>query len=94
MVQLNKKKKIKPFDPEGTGYDYDSARKYGVTQDSTGHWQSRIPETGLLLKGAGHETWSKTLEGEKKAGCKVVKRDGRYYSICPGDSLFGDKKEK
>ena len=80
----NKKKK---FDAESSEYDYESAKKYGIKPDSTGHWQSRVPETGLLLKGAKHKTWKKTLEGEKKMGCKVVKKGGRYYSICPDDSL-------
>ena len=82
----------KKFDPEGKGYDYESAEKYGVKSDSSGHWSSRIPETGLLLKGSKHETWHKTLEAEKKLGCKVLKKkDGRYYSICPGDTLNGKK---
>jgi ribosomal protein L36 len=80
----NKKKK---FDAESSDYDYESAKKYGIKQDSTGHCQSRLPETGLLLKGAKHKTWKLTLEGEKKMGCKVIKKNGRYYSICPDDSL-------
>lgn len=69
-----------PFDPEGTGYDYESAKRYGIEPDETGHWPSRVPETGLLLKGRKHETWYKTLAGEKKAGYSIEKRDGRYYS--------------
>ena len=80
----NKKKK---FDAESSGYDYESAKKYGIKPNKSGKWQSRVPETGLLLKGAKHKTWKETLEGEKKMGCKVVKKGGRYYSICPDDSL-------
>jgi hypothetical protein len=69
------------FDPEGEGYDYESAGKYEIKPDNTGHWQSRVPETGLLLKGRKHETWSKTEEGEAKAGYEIYKgEDGRYYS--------------
>ena len=69
------------FDPEGDGYDEESARKYGLKPDSTGHYQSRIPETGLLLKGKGHKTWNKTVDGEEKAGFKIFKgKDNRYYS--------------
>lgn len=69
------------FNPEGTGYDMESARKAGLQPDANGHWPSRDPKTGLLLKGAGHETWSKTIEGEKAAGMEVKKGpDGRYYS--------------
>ena len=80
----NKKKK---FDAESSGYDYESAKKYGIKPDSTGHWQSRVPETGLLLKGTNNKTWKNTLEGEKKMGCKVVTKGGRNYSVCPDDSL-------
>lgn len=70
-----------PFDPEGAGYDYESARKYGLKPDETGHWPSRVPQTGLLLKGKKHPTWYKTEEGERKMGYKIRKRkDGRYYS--------------
>ena len=68
------------FDPEGTGYDYESAEKAGLGPDSSGHWPSRVPETGLLLKGRKHKTWHMTEAGEKKAGYKIVKRKGRYYS--------------
>ena len=59
---------VSDFDPEGTGYDYATAMKYGVTADATDHWPSREPSTGLLLKGRGHETWEKTLAGEAQAG--------------------------
>ena len=45
----NKKQK---FDSEGSGYDYESAKKYGIKPNKSGKWQSRVPETGLLLKGA------------------------------------------
>jgi len=70
------------FDPEGDGYDYISARAAGITPDKTGHWSSRDPSTGMLLKGAGHKTWSKTLKGEEEAGYEVYKNpnNGRYYS--------------
>ena len=69
------------FDPEGLDYDYDSAKAYGLMPDETGHWPSRVPQTGLLLKGKGHETWNLTEEGEKKAGYKIIFKDGRYYSV-------------
>jgi hypothetical protein len=71
----------KKFDPEGEGYDYETAQKHGITQDSTGHWPSREPNTGQILKGAKHKTYHKTVEGEKKAGYDIQKeKDGRYYS--------------
>lgn len=69
------------FDPEGSGYDTETALEYGFKPDETGHWQSRIPQTGLLLKGRGHETWHKTVKGEEDAGYEIYKgKDGRYYS--------------
>jgi len=69
------------FDPEGSGYDMDYATKSGMKPDSTGHWSSREPKTGRLLKGRKHPTFNKTIEGEKKAGYKIYKgKDGFYYS--------------
>lgn len=69
------------FDPEGEGYDYFTAYKYGLRPDATGHWPSREPTTGVLLKGRKHKTWKLTERGEAKAGYTIVKRDGRYYSV-------------
>ena len=83
------KKKKKPFDPEGKEYDEETAIKYVLEPDETGHWPSRVPQTGLLLKGRKHKTWFKTRWGEAELGCKIVRKGklgkGRYYSICPDD---------
>ena len=69
------------FDPEGSGYDYKSARDVGLEPDETGHWPSRNPQTGQLLKGRGHETFSLTEQGEKEAGFEIFKgEDDKYYS--------------
>ena len=69
------------FDPEGVGYDYESARKAGLKPDETGHWPSREPKSGLILKGKKHDTWGLTEEGESKAGYEIYKgEEGRYYS--------------
>ena len=74
------------FDPEGSGYDYESAQKAGLKPDKTGHWPSRVPGTGLLLKGRKHKTWHKTEAGEKKAGYRIYQGpDKRYYSVDVGD---------
>ena len=68
------------FDPEGAGYDYDAARKAGLGPDATGHWPSRDPATGAILKGRQHPTWDLTEKGERDAGNAIYSRDGRYYS--------------
>lgn len=68
------------FDPEGAGYDYASAVQYGITPDQSGHWPSRIPQTGLLLKGRKHKTWPELEAAEAAEGMAIVKKDGRYYS--------------
>jgi len=79
------------FDPEGEGYDYETAKRYGIMPDSTGHWPSREPITGQLLKGRKHETYHKTLKGEKEHGFTVLKgQDGRYYSIKTGTAKKGE----
>ncbi len=74
--------KTTPFDPEGSGYDMETAKASGLKPDpDTGHWPSRDPKTGLLLKGKTHETWNLLEEGERKAGYDIFKAsDGRYYS--------------
>ena len=70
-----------PFDPDGPGYDYETAKAHGIGPDETGHWPSREPETGVLLKGSQHPTWEKTIEGEASVGNRISKaEDGRYYS--------------
>jgi len=84
------------FDADGSDYDYATAKRLGMSPDpETKHWGSRIdlpaeearslglpPGSGIMLKGAKHETWDKALEGEEKEGFEVVKgQNGRYYSI-------------
>lgn len=76
---MPKKLKYK-FDPEGEGYDYETAEKSGLKPDTTGHWPSRDPKSGALLKGRNHPTWHLTVEGEEKAGYEIYKKSGRYYS--------------
>ena len=69
------------FDPEGEGYDYETALKWGVTPDDSGHWPSREPNTGQILKGRKHKTYWMTEKGEKEAGYEIYKgKDGKYYS--------------
>jgi len=73
---------IAPFDPEGSGYDYESAMDAGLAPNpDTGHWPSRDPRTGLLLKGRRHHTWDLLEKGERDAGYEIYQNeDGRYYS--------------
>jgi len=87
------------FDPEGSGYDYEAARSAGLNMDETGHWPSRDPKTGLILKGRAHETWSKTEEGERQAGYQIYKKNGRYYSKpinipAYNDQIIAEQAEK
>jgi len=81
------------FNADGEGYDYETARRYQMQPDSTGHWGSRVelndrdrpknlPDgTGLMLKGSKHETWDKAVTGEQEAGYKIIKQGDRYYSV-------------
>ena len=62
------------------GYDYEEAKRRGIKRDSTGHMQSRIPETGRILKGKKHPTIYKTKKIEKAFGYKIIKKDGKLYS--------------
>jgi len=74
------------FDPEGDGYDYDTARQAGLAPDKDGHWPSRDPRSGVLLKGRKHPTSAKGDEADAKLGYYTRKReDGRYESINPDE---------
>jgi len=74
------KKGIMPFNPEGEDYDYRTAKKLGLKPDKTGHWPSRDPKSGMLLKGRNHPTWVKTVKGEASEGFEIFKQKGRYFS--------------
>ena len=70
------------FDPEGDGYDYATAEKYGLGPDESGHYPSRVPETGQLLKAINHPTFHLTEQAEEKLGNIIFKgKDGFYYSL-------------
>ena len=71
---------FKKFNPEGSDYDYETAQKFGIKPDQSGHMPSRSPD-GQILKGKKHPTFFKTIEGEEKAGYEIKKgEDGKYYS--------------
>lgn len=62
------------------GYNYTGAAKAGIKPDETGHWASRNPYTGEILKGRKHPTIGLTRKGEKEAGYKITKKNGTLYS--------------
>lgn len=72
------------FDPEGDDYDYDTAKGAGLAPsneegENKGHWPSRDPRTGVLLKGRKHPTFDKAVKEDEALGYKLRKRaDGRY----------------
>ena len=72
----------RPWDPKGQGYDMKTAKAHGMTADKTGHWASRSPKTGQILKGSGHETYGKTEKGEAEAGHTIYQdpNSGKNYS--------------
>jgi hypothetical protein len=79
-----KRSEPEPFDPEGEGYDYDSAKAAGLEpkidpDDGLPHWPSREPKSGTLLKGRKHPTFQKGVDADAELGYKLRKRDdGRY----------------
>ena len=62
------------------GYNYKGAKAAGLSPDSTGHWPSRNPDTGEILKGRKHPTIGLTKKGEKEMGYKITKKKGTLYS--------------
>jgi hypothetical protein len=66
------------------------------SKENEGHWGTRVelndkdrpgdlpPGTGVMLKGRGHPTWDKGVQGEEDAGYSVVKHRDRYYSVPKG----------
>ncbi len=71
------------FDPEGRGYDYAGARAAGLGANKSGHYPSRVPSTGLILKGRNHPTFNKTAAAEKRLGFMIRKINDRYFSTRP-----------
>lgn len=69
------------FDPEGPGYDYETAIASGGRPGKDLHWGSLDPHTGMVLKGRKHKTWKLMEEEEERRGSKIIKRNNRYYSV-------------
>ena len=66
---------------------YDNYDPGAIYHPETDHWDSRNPETGLILKHPNHPTFHKTMQGEREAGMKVYHNlgDDRYYSFEEND---------
>jgi hypothetical protein len=89
---MGKQQKKKKFDPEGTGYDYEGAKKAGLKK-VRGHYESRDPKTGMLMKGRRHPTWHKTVKAEHDMGMDIYKgKDGRYYSRKRADKRIKNRR--
>lgn len=78
---------LEPFDPEGSGFDESGFQASGGQRDSTGHASSRDPRTGMIFKGRGHETFGKTLAGERAAGNTVFRGEGGRIFSLPADQV-------
>ena len=69
-----------PFDPSGSGYDYESAHQAGMGRGEGGHYGSRRPDDGLMLKGVKHPTFDTAISDDNALGYVAQERDGRYYT--------------
>jgi hypothetical protein len=85
---------VPPFDADSADYDMAEAEKAGMVRGKDGHMGSvrqatsaevadlKLPsESYLVLKGKNHETWDLMEEAEKERGFKIIKKDGRYWSV-------------
>ena len=64
--------------PNKFGYKYSDPE---AKQADDGHYYSRNPNTGEILKGRRHPTIKQTKKGEKEMGYKIVRSGGRLYSF-------------
>ncbi len=62
------------------GYNYDEAKKAGITPDEKGHWSS-VGNEGLILKGKKHPSMIKTKKVERLLGNKIIKQNGNLYTV-------------
>jgi len=71
---------------ENIAYDMKSARAAGLGPDETGHYPSRDPKTGLILKSQDHPTFHKTVKGEIEAGYEFWQdpKTERWYTFPKG----------
>ena len=79
-LDVNEVMNGKPWSPESGDYNYGLAIQGGLSPDSSGHWPSRLPQTGAILKGSKHPTYQKSIEAEKALGNEVI---GGHFSYTP-----------
>ena len=86
---------VPPFSPYSIFYDQATADEAqaevgGMYDPETGHWDSRDPRSGMMLKGKGHDTWPEAVEAERELGNEIIQgEDGRYYSFPSGTDTAG-----
>ena len=91
------------FNPLGQGYDMNTAVRYGLEPDPSGHWGSvaELSDTdagrrglpagsAVILKALNHETWDLMEAEENRLGNEIIFHDGRYYSI----PMYSDKEKR
>jgi len=76
MAKKNKNK----FDPEGAGYDHETAKEFGLVPDALGNMPAVFFETGMILYGKLNHRFKRIVALEEYKGNKIVKKKKRYYS--------------
>ena len=62
-------------------YDYLTAIKHGIYAPFGEHWQSRVPETGQILKQINHPTLLKALIEDMKMGYMPYREKDKMYTL-------------
>ena len=76
----------------GSDYDYYNAAPENKPDNNDGHWTSRNPYTGQILKHKEHPTYYKTVQGEKEAGYEIKQIGDREYSFPRGSHQFSGEE--
>lgn len=70
---------VNNYNTPGDWYDYSGSSEI---PKNDGHWGSRNPDTGLLLKHPNHETYYEMLKAEQRLGNRLfTDLNGREYSF-------------
>ena len=74
------------FDPQGSGFDRATQQIEGMEfdqeldPDGLMHNPSRVPRTGMLLKGRNHPTFDHGVDVDRRMGYGLEMQNGRYYT--------------